>query len=35
MLHILNAGDKLYKRKYSSQFRACAIANEFPGVYGY
>jgi len=35
MLHILNTGDTLYMRKHSSTFRTRALANEFPGVYGY
>ncbi len=35
MLHILNTGKKLYKRKHSDVFKARALANEFPGVYGY
>ena len=35
MLHILNSGKKKYNRKHSSVFRERAIANEFPGTYGY
>jgi hypothetical protein len=35
MLHILNTGKRNYRRKHSSVFRDRAIANEFPGVYGY
>ena len=35
MLHILNTGKKVYKRKHSDTFRARALDNEFPGVYGY
>lgn len=35
VLHTLNTGKKLYKRKHSDEFRARALANEFPGVYGY
>ena len=35
MLHILNTGKKLYKRKHSDVFKDRALANEFPGVYGY
>ncbi len=35
MLHILNTGRDLYQRKHSDEFRARALANEFPGVYWY
>ena len=35
MLHILNSGKERYARKHSSEFRDRAIANEFPGTYGY
>ena len=35
LLHILNTGKKLYKRKHSDVFKDRALANEFPGVYGY
>lgn len=35
MLHILNTGHSLYKRKHSDEFRARALENEFEGVYGY
>lgn len=35
MLHILNTGDKNYKRKHSDEFKVRALVNEFPGVYGY
>jgi len=35
MLHILNSGKPLYKRKHSDVFRTRALANEFPGVFGY
>jgi hypothetical protein len=35
MLHILNTGNKLYKRKHSDAFKTRARANEFPGVFGY
>jgi len=35
MLHILNTGKKVYKRKHSDTFKARALDNEFPGVYGY
>lgn len=35
MLHILNTGRKVYRRKHSDEFRTRALANEFPGVYGY
>lgn len=35
MLHILNTGKKLYKRKHSDVFKERALENEFPGVYGY
>lgn len=35
MLHILNTGKKLYKRKHSDVFKVRALENEFPGVFGY
>lgn len=35
MLHILETGEKLYARKHSNEFKADALANEFPGVFGY
>jgi hypothetical protein len=35
MLHILNSGRPIYKRKHSDFFKARALANEFTGVYGY
>ena len=35
MLHILNTGRRVYARKHSDTFRTRALANEFPGVYGY
>lgn len=35
MLHILNTGQRFYARKHSDTFKARALANEFPGVYGY
>ncbi len=35
MLHMLNTGKRRYKRKHSSHFRDRALANEFPGVFGY
>jgi hypothetical protein len=35
MLHILNTGEKVYKRKHSDVFRVRALENEFLGVYGY
>ena len=35
MLHMLSTGKKVYRRKHSDAFRARALLNEFPGVYGY
>jgi hypothetical protein len=35
MLHMLNTGKKVYKRKHSDTFRFRALDSEFPGVYGY
>lgn len=35
MLHMLNTGKKIYRRKHSDNFRERALLNEFPGVYGY
>ena len=35
MLHILNTGKKIYKRKHSDTFRDRALHSEFDGVYGY
>lgn len=35
MLHILNTGKSIYVRKHSNNFKDRALANEFPGVYGY
>jgi len=35
MMHILNTGQQVYKRKHSDTFRIRALVNEFDGVYGY
>lgn len=35
ILHMLNTGKKVYERKHSDVFKDRALANEFPGVYGY
>jgi len=35
MLHMLNTGKKVYKRKHSDTFKVRALDSEFPGVYGY
>ena len=35
MVHTLNTGKKVYKRKHSDAFKVRALDNEFLGVYGY